>query len=114
MRCGVGGVPSARLLAFAAMPSPLTHSSDPALLLRRCREVIGAVLESPEARHSHGAPFSPIERRFLQLVVLPVIVQFLARLQLIRAAQEQQQWQRYEAAPPEAAPPEEAGPSSSV
>ncbi len=43
----------------------------------------------------------------LQLVVLPVIDQFLARLQLIRAAQEQQQWERYAAAPPE-----EAGPSS--
>jgi hypothetical protein len=77
------------------------------LLLRRCREVIRAVLEAPEARRRCGASFSPSERRFLQVVVLPVIDQFLARLQLIRAAQEQQQWQRYAAGPPE-----EAWPSS--
>ncbi|MCP9820002.1 hypothetical protein KBZ18_10920 [Synechococcus sp. Cruz-9H2] len=89
------------------MPSPLPHSSDPALLLRRCREAIHAVLEAPEARRAHGAPFCPSERRFLQLVVLPVIDQFLGRLQLIRAAQEQQQWEHYAAVPPE-----EAGPSS--
>ncbi|MCP9841673.1 hypothetical protein KBY93_13680 [Synechococcus sp. J7-Johnson] len=89
------------------MPSPVLHSSDPALLLRRCRVAINAVLEAPEARRRCGAPFSSSERRFLQLVVLPVIDQFLARLQLIRAAQEQQQWERYEAAAPG-----EAGPSS--
>ncbi len=63
MRCGIEGVPSARLLAFAGMPSPLLRSSDPALLLCRCREVIGAVLEAPEARRRCGASFSPSERR---------------------------------------------------
>ncbi|WP_158218585.1 hypothetical protein [Synechococcus sp. 1G10] len=55
------------------MPSPVLNSTDPALLLLRCREAIGAVLEAPEARRRCGAPFSPSERRFLQLVVLPVI-----------------------------------------
>ncbi len=107
MRCGGKGVPPARQLAFAAMPRPITSGTDPVLLLQSCREAIRAVLSAAEATRAHGAPFSATERHFLRQVALPVIEQFLSRIQQIRSEQEKQQWERYAAAPRE-----EAGPSS--
>ena len=82
------------------MPSPSTGITDPAVLMRCCRDAIATVLKAPDARRIHGAPFSPTERRFLQLVALPVLEQLLDRLQLIRVSQEQEQWNRFAAAPP--------------
>ncbi|CAK6701090.1 hypothetical protein [Synechococcus sp. CBW1107] len=55
----------------------------------------------------HGAPFSPTERRFLQLVALPLLEQLLDRLQLIRVSQEQEQeqWDRFRQRPGGASSP---------
>ena len=88
------------------MPRPITSGTDPVLLLLSCREAIRAVLLAAEATRAHGAPFSTSERHFLRQVALPVIEQFLSRIQQIRSEQEQQQWEPYAAAPRE-----EAGPS---
>ncbi len=82
------------------MPSSSSISTDPAVLLRSCREAITAVLEAPDARRAHGAPFSPTERRFLKLVALPLVEQVLDRIQNIRLSQEEEQCQRFAAAPP--------------
>jgi len=82
------------------MSSSFTSCLDPALQLRKGREAIASVLASPEARRANGAPFSATERRFLQLVVLPLLEQVLDRLQRIRISQEEEQWQRYAVKPP--------------
>ena len=109
--CGAA-VGASRLRAHkapAAMPRPITSGTDPVLLLLSCREAIRAVLLAAEATRAHGAPFSTSERHFLRQVALPVIEQFLSRIQQIRSEQEQQQWERYEALPPHGERPMNSG-----